>query len=181
VPNPIRLALLQERTTFRDGPRGSGQPEWTWEDYAHAAGATHCSDLEIAALEYRWRQAGKCRHALYGALMLEALKAERRHRWSERLFGHRYMDAMAHLALDVEANPRLDGLVPLVAPDGSDERGRPQYKRYPGWWCLRLPWMTEAQWRKEGETRYTVIRAPLDMWAGEAVRKIKKYLGPIDF
>jgi hypothetical protein len=180
MPNPIRLALLQQRSTFRTEPRGSGAPDWQWEDYAHAAGAANCSEVEVAALEHRWRQASKCRHLLYGALMVEALKAEQRHRWSELLFGQRYMDPMVQLALDVEANPRLDGLVPLVVPDGEDERGRAKYKRHPGWWCLRLPWLSEAQWRKEGEPRYAAIRAPLDIWSGEAVRKIKKFLGPID-
>lgn len=168
--NPIRLALLAEKTSYRTDPPGTGDPEFGWEDYAHAAGASGCSDIEAAALEYRWRQAGKCRHRLFAELMLEALKAQDRHRWPERLFDRRYLEPMVQLALDVEANPRLDGLMPLVVPT---EDG---YKRYPGWWCLRLPWLTEKQWVKHAEPKYAVLRQPLDIWAGEAMRKCARVL-----
>jgi len=108
--------------------------------------------------------------------MVEALKAAKRHRWPERHEGHRFLDRMVQLALDVEANPRLDGLVPLVVPAGEDKKGKPKYQRFPGWWCLRLPWMSEEVWRKWGEPKYALVRQPLDIWAGEAVRKCRKVL-----
>ena len=167
--NPIRLALLAEMTSFRTDPGGTGDPEWTWQDWSHAAAAGGCDELETLALEFRWRGVGK-RSILYGALMLEAVKAEQRHRWSERLEGRRYLEPMVLLALDVEQNPRLDGLKPL----GVDTANGP--KLFPGWWCLRLPWLSEGQWNKSGEPRYQLIRQPLDIWVGEAVRKCRRAL-----
>lgn len=172
--NPIRLALLAEKSSYRTEPPSTGEAEWNWQDFAHAAAAGGCTEIETVALEFRWRGAGK-RSVLYAALMLEALKAEQRHRWSERLEGRRYLDPMVQLALDVEQNPRLDGLVPLVIPAGDG------YQRHPGWWCLRLPWLSEGQWRKSGEPRYQLIRQPLDIWVGEAVRKCRRALRDDDY
>jgi len=163
MTNPIRLSLMSEKTTYRTDPPSTGEPEWGWEDFCHAASAGGCTDLETAALEYRWRQAGKRRHTLYAAMMIEALKAEKRHGWSERIQGNRYLEPMVQLALDVEAHPRLDGIRPLVVPDGGG------YKRYEGWWCIRLPWMTGAVWDKTGELRYSLIRQPLDIWAYDTI------------
>jgi hypothetical protein len=174
--NPIRLSLLAEKTSYRTDPPSTGEPDWRWEDFAHAAGASGCTEIETAALEYRWRQAGKCRHLLFAELMLEAIKAQKRHRWPDRLADRRYLEPMVQLALDVEANPRLDGLAPLVVPCGEDARGKQQYRRYPGWWCLRLPWLSEAQWNKQAEPKYAVLRQPLDIWAGEAIRKCRRVL-----
>jgi len=174
--NPIRLSLLAERTSYRTDPPGTGEPEWSWEDFCHAAGASGCTEVETAALEYRWRQADRRRHTLYAYLMIEADKARQRHRWPDRHDGRRYLERMVQLALDVEANPRLDGLVPLVVPAGEDKKGKPKYQRFPGWWCLRLPWMSEEVWRKWGEPKYALVRQPLDIWAGEAVRKCRKVL-----
>jgi hypothetical protein len=174
--NPIRLSLLAERSSYRTDPPGTGEPDWSWTDFSHAAGASGCSELELLALEYRWKQAGRCRHKLYAELMLEAIKAQKRHRWPERLFERRYLEPMVLLALDVEANPRLDGLAPLVVPAGEDSDGKQQYRRFPGWWCLRLPWLSERQWLKDAEPKYAVLRQPLDIWVGEAVRKCARLL-----
>jgi len=194
--NPIRLSLLSERTSYRTDPPGTGEPEWSWEDFCHAAATSGCTPIETAAVEYRWRQAGKCRHMLYAELMLEAIKAHKRHRWPEKLGDRRYLEPMVQLALDVEANPRLDGLAPLVVPymqdcgpckgsgrvafkpckkcDGAGEKQ--QYRRFPGWWCLHLPWLSEAQWMKQAEPKYALVRQPLDIWAGEAIRKCSRAL-----
>lgn len=170
--NPIRLALLAEKTSYRTDPPSTGEPEWSWEDAQHALAAGRATEVEALALEFRWRGAGR-RSVLYGALMSEALKAEKRHRWSERLFGRRYLEPMVQLALDVEQEPRLDGLKPLNVPTpGADK----PYRQLPGWWCLRLPWLTEAQWDREGELRYSLIRQPLDIWVGEAIRKCRPHL-----
>jgi hypothetical protein len=168
--NPIRLALLAERTSYRTDPPGTGEPEWKWEDYAYAAAAGRCTPVEAAALEFRWRGVKSCRYLLYGALLVEAVKAEKRHGWSERIQGQRYLDALVQLSLDVEEHPALDGQVPLVLPDG---RG---FKRFAGFWCLRLPWMSEAVWQKHCDHRYSVIRSFLDMWVSEAVRKCSRAL-----
>lgn len=165
--NPIRLA--PEKSSYRTDVPSTGDPEWSWQDCQHALAAGRATETEAAAFGFRWHGAGR-RSFLYGALMPEALKAEKRHRWSERLFGKRYLEPMVQLALDVEQNPRLDGLTPLVVPCGDG------YRRYPGWWCLRLPWLTESQWLKEGEIRYSLIRQPLDIWVGEAMRKCRPFL-----
>lgn len=174
--NPIRLSLLAERTSYRTDPPGTGDPEWSWEDCAHALAAGGATDLEAAAMEYRWRQAGRCRHLLFAELMIEAIKAQKRHRWPERLFDRRYLEPMVVLALDVEENPRLDGACPLVLEVGEDEHGKPQYRRFPGWWCKRLPWLSEHQWLKHAEPKYKLVHQPLDIWVGEAVRKCRRAL-----
>jgi hypothetical protein len=165
--NPIRLT--PEKSSYRTEPPSTSVAEWSWQDCQHGLAAGGASEIESAVFGFRWHGAGR-RSFIYGYLMAEAVKAEKRHRWSERLYGRRYLDPMVQLALDVEQNPRLDGLMPLVVPS---ENG---YKRLPGWWCLRLPWLTEAQWRKEGELRYSLIRQPLDIWAGEAMRKCRPFL-----
>lgn len=168
--NPIRLALMTEKTSYRTDVPSTGIPEWRWEDACHALAAGGATEVETAALEYRWRQARGCRHILYGALMLEALDIVRRHRWSDRFDGKRYIDSMVQLALDVEAMPQIDGVRPIIVPqDGG-------YKKLAGWWCLRLPWMSEQDWDKRGEDRYTAIRKPLDIWCGEAIRKAWRHL-----
>jgi len=100
--------------------------------------------------------------------MLEALKAEKRHRWSERLCGRKYLEPMVQLALDVEQHPQVDGLKPIVIPVGDE------YRMFPGWWCLRLPWLSESEWDRLAEPRYALIRQPLDIWCGEAVRKCRR-------
>jgi len=171
--NPIRLALLAEVTSFRTDPGGTGEPEWTWQDFAHAAAAGRCTEIETAALEFRWRGSGR-RSTLYGALMLEALKAEKRHRWSERLCGRKYLEPMVQLALDVEQQPQVDGLKPIVIPVGDE------YRMFPGWWCLRLPWLSESEWDRLAEPRYAAIRLPLDYWVSEAIRKCRRAISDDD-
>ena len=165
--NPIRLT--PEKSSYRTEPPSTGLPEWTWQDCQHALAAGGATEIEAAVFGLRWHGAGR-RSFIYADLMHEAIKAEKRHRWSERLYGRRYLEPMVQLALDVEQNPRLDGLMPLVVPF---EHG---YKRFPGWWCLRLSWMTEDQWNREGELRYSLIRQPLDIWAGDAMRKCRPTL-----
>jgi len=179
--NPIRLALMAERTSYRTDPPGTGDPEWSWEDCAHALAAGGATDLEAAAMEYRWRQAGRCRHRLYAELMLEAVKAQQRHRWPEKIEGRRYLEPMVLLALDCEENPRLDGAMPLIVEAGADEHGKPKYRRLEGWWCKRLPWLSERDWMKLAAPKYALVRQPLDIWVGEAVRKCWRLLGDEDY
>jgi hypothetical protein len=159
--NPIRLALKARPSTYRTSARSTGIPEWTWQDFAHAAGSSGCSDLEMSAMEYRWTGADRVRGTLYGALMLEALKAEKRHGWSERIAGHRYIDAMVQLALHVESTPALAEL--------------------PNFWQTHMEWMLPARWKKEGKARYEVIRLPLDIWVDAAMRKCSRVLRERDF
>jgi hypothetical protein len=168
--NPIRLLMLAETTTYRTQTRSTGEPEWEWEDAMGALAMGGATTLETAAFEYRWRGSGGCRHMLYAELMIEGLKAQDRHRWPERLEGRRYIHPMVQLALDVEQNPRLDGTRPLMV---ETENG---WKRFPGWWCQRLPWMGERQWDRVAEPMYALIRQPLDIWHGEAMRKARNGL-----
>jgi hypothetical protein len=161
LKNPIRLTLLSETTTYRTEARSTGVPDWTWDDAAGALAMGGASDLEAAAFEYRWRRAGRCRHMLCAELMLEGLKAQDRHRWPARLDGRRYLEPMVQLALDCEMLPGLE--------------------RLPRWWQVHLDWMPERQWDRVAYPMYKLVRQPLDIWHGEAMRKARNGLEDRDY